>query len=409
MDKRIRITACLIFWVGVRVLRVDAQVALTTLDVEKIPPSDRLSLVLAALDARDQTLRNCHIELTKTEGGVKRKDGSETFTCPRYDCEYRRLGDKIWMHFLDHSGQSPFKVLSDSIVNWDGQIAQGVGNPPYLGTEYHQCTITSKESNIFTDIGYFELLGTRIQWHPKSFTVAAMLRMFREHGDSTGQPLVVTCESCDGTPSVRVSAKFVDGAQTERDAIWMDPLKNFLIIGRDYEIDTPQYQSRVKHRVLESALVKGVWFPMKTFRTDDNDTARPSFGKSTYQVSKISVGDVTEREVEVKFPLKSHVTDSVKMVSYVINAADQFTLESLYDSSKRVVYRAPDGEGAIVRGIDASTSEKYSAERLLADAPPRARLFSAARLIELGFTVGLVVLLTIFWKKKRRDSSIGEM
>ena len=356
-------------------------------------PSETLNFVLASLEARDQLLSNCKIKFTEEAEAIMRADGVRALASYKV-AEFRRTPSTMWIHVLSYQADTKQdRVVDDSTANWDGHICRGVGNPPYNGTTYHHCIVNTRENEFFTNLRYFEVLGSRVSLDSQKLTLSAQVRYYIEKG----WKVAVSSHLLGGLPMTCIDLD----TESEHYRVWLDPAKGYMAVGSDCVVIPAKRVISVVHRVKESSLISNVWVPMRTVRTIDNVNTEYTT-EEVFTVTSASIGSTTERDVAVDFPVDSEVMDTVNNTAYFVRAGGKFELKPFADTGARVIHQPP--ERAIVAKMDVAVGKSYILEPMLSSAPETPQRSSAKKWYLTGLSLFALIGGAIAWYRRAGHS-----
>jgi len=354
--------------------------------------ADKLNFVLAVLDARDRSLENVAYKVRETYVNVRKDNGARRFMT-RHVYELRRIGDKCWMHRIDYKFHDPNgEVRAESIMNWDGKVAKGIGFPPYLGTPYHQCRIDPKESGNFGYHRLGELLGFRIDADLTRRPVTVWFRDAIDHGAK----IEITEADVRG---VRALSVLVRQGEWRR-WLWLDPKHSFMTVRAEHIYGEKKEFMKGTLEVLTSEQVDGLWVPKKAIR-QSGTYADQEQTEITYDVEQFSVGKVTDSDVDVVFPVGSHVVDTVQNISYVVLSDGKYKLLPLANPEARILHEPP--QANITDRVDSSAAKSYTTRPLSLEPPVGTppQQWSYGRVIAALASVLVAAAAICIWMRRR--------
>lgn len=329
----------------------------------KLPPQDRAEFVLAWLDKREAELQNFSYSLEDTTWNTASATGQRRFI-RRNTYELRRLGPKLWMHIIPYKGGSRTEIRSESIVNWDGKIGRGIGLPPYQHVNHAECRIDPFEHAVFSNRMYNEILGLRVQSvigvNAGYLTCPEWLRQALQTPQASVR---VDEDELKGVLTIRLTVS----EDNREHKLWLDPDRGYLIMRHEYYIHQSSVWDRSSEEVLKAEQVDGIWVPKLAVRRVES-SGYPEWSEITYDVKSFSIGNVTDRDVEVTFPTGSRVVDTVNHIAYFIQPGGNYRLIPLGERGAGILRVPP--QQAIVSRPGAAAAKAYTEQRLvLAGAP----------------------------------------
>jgi len=354
--------------------------------------ADKLNFVLAVLDARDRSLENVAYKVRETYVNVRKDNGARRFMT-RHDYELRRIGDKCWMHRVDHKFYDPNgAVRAESIMNWDGKVAKGIGFPPYLGAPNHQCRIDAKESENFAFHRLGELLGFRIEADSGRRPVTVWLRDAIDHHAK----IEITEADVRG---VRTLSVLVRQGEWRR-WLWLDPKHGFMTVRAEHVYGETKEFMKGTLEVVTSEQVDGLWVPKKAIR-QSGTYAGQERTETTIDVEQFSVGKVTDSDVDVIFPVGSHVVDTVQNISYVVLPDGKYKLLPLANPEAHILHVPP--QAKITDRVDSSAAKLYTTRPLSLEPPVGTppQQWSYGRVIAALASVLVVAAAICIWMRRR--------
>ncbi|HZL35676.1 MAG TPA: hypothetical protein VFC78_10230 [Tepidisphaeraceae bacterium] len=365
-----------------------------------MPPADRIHFALGILDSRDQQLSNFDYKLRETTTNVTIAGGDRRFMV-HDDYEVRRLAGTLWMRLIDYEYYNEEDdILAESVMNWDGKVARGIGYPPYLHTSYHQCRIDPTENDNFAYRSFNGILGLQVVVARRGYPIATMVRNAMAR---TGRAEAVA-ERWKGIDTLRLEVH--EGC--ERWTFWLDPNRGYIIARFEYYCDIkPGVYNKKWDEILESRQIGGVWVPLKAIERR-GVSGIPVETEIAYDVQTFTIGSVSASDVDITFPVGSQVVDTVQNISYFVLPNGKFKLKSLADPPAHVVHVAP--KNPVVESVGASAVAKYKTEDLVlakvdTSRPPK---------ISIGRKIGAILsaiavfaLLAVFvWRYGRRRAHV---
>ena len=356
-------------------------------------PSETLNFILANLEARDQSLSNCKIKFTEENEAIMRADGVRALASYK-EAEFRRTASTMWIHVLSYKADTKQdRIENDSTANWDGHISRGVGNPPYVGTKYHQCRIDKQENEYFSNLMYFELLGSRVLLFSQKISLSAQIRYYIKNS----LKVAVSSHLLGGLPMTCIDLD----TKGDHYRIWLDAAKGYMPVESDYVLNPDKPVVSVVHRVKESSLISNVWVPIRTVRTIDNVNIEYTT-EEVFTVTSASIGSTTDDDVAVDFPVDSEVMDAVNNTAYFVRAGGKFELKSFADTGARVIHQRP--ERGTVAKMDAAVGKSYILEPMLSGAAEPPRRSSAKKWYLTGMSLFALIGAAIAWHRRARHS-----
>ncbi|MCY2952423.1 MAG: hypothetical protein NTU53_10650 [Planctomycetota bacterium] len=354
--------------------------------------ADKLNFVLAVLDARDRSLENVAYKVRETYVNIRKDNGARRFVT-RHVYEFRRIGDKCWMHRIDYKFRDPTgAVRAESIMNWDGKVAKGIGIPPYLGTPYHQCRIDPEESENFAYHRLGELLGFRIDADFKRRPVTVW---FRDSIDR-GAKIEITEADVRGVRTLSVQMGW--GEWQRR--LWLDPNRSFMTVRAEHVYGGAKEFMKGTLEVVTSEQVDGLWVPKKVIR-QTGTYASQEWGETTIDVEQFSVGKVTDSDVDVVFPVGSHIVDTVQNISYVVLLDGKYKLLPLANPEAHILHEPP--QANITHRVDSSAAKLYTTRPLSLEPPVGTppQQWSYRRVIPALASVLVAAAAICIWMRRR--------
>jgi hypothetical protein len=363
--------------------------------LERLPSADLLRVALGMLDERESALRNCRFKLVETATNIDKSSGAERLMFQN-QYEFRRTEGCAWLRAVTHSIDEPGAISSISTVNWDGQIARGIGDPKYQHSDHPFARVDPKESRFFTSVHFFEILGFRIDTTPVPLPVAAWLR----DQINRGKPVEAKIEDYNGARTIHIVVATPVSSITRE--LWLDASKEFMIVRVNSALRHPGGRGVTSTQwVTESRAIQGHWIPLHTVRVGDTLHNKEKT-RTEYEVDgEFQVGTVTPDDVAIGFPPGAKVTDSVHNVAYTVLANGKFELKDLADLGAMNHRAAP--EKRIVDRIDGSTATSYRVTALASNVVPISHKWSTGRRVSVFLSASaLIVSLLVFWSHRRR-------
>jgi hypothetical protein len=152
--------------------------------------------------------------------------------------------------------------------------------------------------------------------------------------------------------------------------------------------------------VREAQLVHGIWLPTTAIGRTEQPTKRDGTQESTFDFHNWRIGDLVERDVEVTFPVGTHVVDSVKNVDYVINPNDTYELRPLVVSNEHVLLEP---SKSTVSNLN-NASQLYARKPLVLASEkqgPVATMSSVRILCSIGSLIVALIALAAYVRHKR--------
>jgi hypothetical protein len=158
--------------------------------------------------------------------------------------------------------------------------------------------------------------------------------------------------------------------------------------------------------VTKSHQVKGIWVPSQAIeKVTGTNLAHPQI--TTLEFQEVSIGEVTDADVTIEFPLGSHVVDTIRRVDYVINSDGTFKLDPLAISEEGVV-RIPTTRS--VGQIDDTTTDLYKESPIIGSnrTMPEFSIMTArvALIILSSLSSLLAVSFLIYWFQRSRRKRV---
>jgi hypothetical protein len=284
--------------------------------LDGLSQGDRFNVIVSALEARDERLRNLQYQVQKSgrnynynpQGG----GGWEAeHVLGLYDL--KRIGDRRLLRI--RFGQVGKRKNSDTAESWDGNEARAFAADPTPSG-----AIRDKPSRAIIDDLYNHLLGYAVKMAPEE-TLARWLREMSRKS-VPGKMIEVHVEGALWYVCV------VDGVQTFH-AFWIDPARDCMPVRyegrfisyeqRPNQIDWgAQYRGGWEsHWVEKAESVSGVWIP-KQIMVRTGNGAWTKFSEMKFDVKEFSVGGVREEDLKLEFPVGCEVVDSARGIAFAI-------------------------------------------------------------------------------------------
>ncbi len=338
-----------------------SKVAYNTWSQEK-----RLNFIIARLQERDQSLQNFSYTCEELNENI---DPASKVAMLSHRKVYfqKRLGEKLWLEQLD----DPDIMHSDSTkYYWDGQ--QTVSLHPYPGPrgnrEYWSGQIYPWEGSTFYRSLLNPIIGVRsTQMGGGPFVTnngnfASWIEQFRAIALGEGRTDAVVADAiAPSSSSLILTIQEFPNSWTRYS---LDPARGFMVcnivssyVPRDSggDVSTATVAQRIE--VVEAERVQNVWVPKRVLRKIGFPTSDGYIQQGTFEIKKFEIGTVKVADLQLDFPIETHVSDAIQRIAYIIKADGSYELLRFPDGRNRVM-RNPVQK--VVQKIDAQTTQLYT-------------------------------------------------
>ena len=347
---RICVLSCLLTAWTVSCIAAEVQKDRTPFDAagfSRLPVKQQCDRVITALEAREVRLSNLAFVATESRHDVSKKDGQIVADLGKDEYEVRILNDRSWAKNTEYFKCDPNAAIRTiQTMAWDGRESLKLFAPPYMGTKNFTARVDPKENSALSNHRLTEILGLRMRTFAKTLPVAKWLR-----GALTeGKPFRVQSGITGDYPWILLSVQ--DGGYVREFVV--DPSRGFLLMrvssvyGKNANVGAT--------RCVEVTKVGGLWLPL---RVTENATVYYTKTENLIdtRVSEYRIGALKAQDVTLELPIGSDVVDTVRHISYTIEAKNKYRLKRLVLKDGVTLMLPP--ANPVVPRIDEDTSKLY--------------------------------------------------
>lgn len=284
-------------------------------EFNRLPPEDRLEVILAALQGREADLNVFTYEVSEEVIGVPRGSGTRNLLTKSYYA-LKRKGQRNLLHcrrFDEHSGA----ITSEFWSSWDGRRQVSLVHEP---GKTQVVAIRDREVQFVRGFFFHLMFGFRV---PN--TDRTLSEWIQELTQTKVSPTDVRLVVEDGRTLFHVKLKSsIDG----RHEFWIDPAQGYMPVKHTY--DLANGSSTSLEEVKASRKIDGVWIPTAIVKRLAN-VSMSSFNDIYWSVKTFSRAEVSEDDLLVRYSAGTRVVNEVDKTAHLVLADGSLQQLSYYD------------------------------------------------------------------------------